>query len=62
MTGTRDVPAPARAEPEPGDNAGYAEKSPRDRDDARGPHGKDDPPSPDEGGVDRDPDETATPG
>lgn len=62
MTGARDVPAPARAGAEPGDNPGYAEKAPRDGRDARQPHGKDDPPSPDEGGVDRDPDETANPG
>lgn len=62
MTVGRDTPTPARAEPEPDDNAGYAEKSPRNGGDAHQPHGRDDPPSPDEGGVDRDPDETANPG
>ena len=40
--------------------AGYAEDKPRDRGDVRAPHGRDDPPSPEEGGVGRDPDGTAS--
>ena len=59
MTAGRDKPAPAKAEPAAGDNPGYAEKVPRDGRDARLPHGRDDPPSPEEGGVARDPDDTA---
>ena len=45
-----------KASPEAGDNPGYAEDEPRDRADAHAPHGRDDPPSPDEGGVERDTD------
>lgn len=45
---------PPKASPEPGDNPGYAEDEPRDRRDAHAPHGRDDPPSPDEGGTQRD--------
>lgn len=47
---------PPKASPEAGENPGYAEDEPRDRGDAHAPHGRDDPPSPDEGGVARDPD------
>jgi len=46
-----------KASPAAGDNPGYAEDEPRDREDAHAPHGRDDPPSPDEGGVARDVDE-----
>lgn len=48
---------PPRTSPEAGDNPGYAEDKPRDARDARLPHGREAPPSPDEGGVDRDPDD-----
>jgi len=48
--------SPPKAGPEAGDNPGYAEDEPRDRKDAHSPHGRDDPPSPDEGGVERDTD------
>lgn len=44
------------ASPEAGDNPGYAEDAPDNRRDANRPHGEDDPPSPDEGGMRRDPD------
>jgi len=43
-----------KADPKPGTNAGYAEDAPRDRDEAHSPHGRDKPPSPDEGGLSRD--------
>lgn len=56
MTAGRDRHAPPEAGPEAGDNPGYAEDVPRDRRDAQLPHGKDDPPSPEEGGVSRDTD------
>lgn len=61
MTTPRDRHAPPKAEPGPGRNPGYAEDAPRDRRDAQLPHGRDDPPSPDEGGVARDVDDTADP-
>ena len=59
MTTGRDRPEPPKAGPDAGDNPGYAEDRPRDRNEAHGPHGKDDPPSPEEGGIARDPDATA---
>ena len=55
----RDKAAPPQAGPDAGDTPGYAEDLPRDRGDVRAPHGRDDPPSPDEGGIERDPDEVA---
>ena len=48
-----DDPADTEAGP------GYAEDKPRDRGDTRQPHGRQ-PPSPDEGGLRRDPDEPAS--
>ena len=51
---------PPKAGPDAGDNPGYAEDKPRDRGDVRAPHGRDDPPSPEEGGVGRAPDGTAS--
>lgn len=62
MTAARDRRVLPKAGPEAGDNPGYAEDAPRDRRDVRVPHGRDDPPSPEEGGVDRDPDESPQPG
>ena len=58
----RDRTTPPKASPKAGDNPGYAEDRPRDRGDAHGPHGRDDPPSPEEGGVQRDPDDTPSQG
>lgn len=55
----RDKAAPPKAGPGAGDNPGYAEDLPQDGGDVRAPHGRDDPPSPDEGGIERDPDELA---
>lgn len=57
MTGRQ---APPDADPRPGRNPGYAEDKPRDRRDARQPvePGK---PSPDEPGMQRDPDPEADP-
>lgn len=48
---------PPKASPEAGDNPGYAEDEPRDVQDTRLPHGRDARPSPDEGGMTRDPDD-----
>ena len=61
MTPGRDRDAPPKAGPEARDNPGYAEDRPRDRRDAHLPHGKDDPPSPEEGGVTREPDQASMP-
>lgn len=47
---------PPKASPDAGDSPGYAEDEPRDARDSRMPHGRD-APSPDEGGVSRDPDD-----
>ena len=55
----RDRSAPPTAAPEAGPDPGYAEDKPRDRGDARRPHGRQ-PPSPDEGGLRRAPDEPAS--
>lgn len=49
--------APPSPSTKPGDNPGYAEPAPRDRDDARQPHPRK-PRNPDEGGMERDPDST----
>ena len=49
-----------KAGPDAGDNPGYAEDAPRDRGAAQGPHGKDDPPSREEGGVRRDLDDAGS--
>ena len=43
----------------PDSQSGYPEKQPRDKEDARKP-GPRKPPNPDEGGLDRDPDEDGT--
>ena len=59
MTIRRKDLLPPKADPDAGDNPGYAEDRPRDRREAHLPHGKDDPPSPEEGGIARDPDATA---
>ncbi len=50
---------PPKAAPDAAGTPGYAEDRPRDRGDVRAPHGRDDPPSPEEGGVERDPDDSA---
>ncbi|WP_165967355.1 hypothetical protein [Luteimonas aestuarii] len=46
--------------PRPGDNAGYPEKNPKDKGEAQKPDPRK-PPNPDEGGLDRDPDQDGSP-
>jgi hypothetical protein len=53
---SREKGTPPAADPRPGRNPGYAEDEPRDRKDVRDPHAKE-PPSPDDGGVDRETDD-----
>jgi hypothetical protein len=49
--------APHAPDPKPGRNPGYPEPQPHDRDDARTPAPRK-PRNPDEGGMERDPDDT----
>jgi hypothetical protein len=60
-TPDRDKTAPPAAGPEPGQNPGYAENEPRDKDDAR--HSPAPPAEePEEGGLEREPGDDADPG
>ena len=56
----KDRTVPTRVDPDAGANPGYAEKQPRDRDDARRPDPRR-PRNPDEGGLDREPQPGADP-
>ena len=57
MSGNQAPPAP---DPKPGHNPGYSEPQPRDPGDARQPEPKHKP-NPDEGGLDREPDNDQDP-
>ncbi|MGJ7904076.1 hypothetical protein [Lysobacter sp. 1R34A] len=59
MAGPTKTTPPA-PDPKPGRNPGYSEPQPRDPDDARQPHPRK-PPNPDEGGLERDPENGADP-
>ena len=59
--GKRDEDNPHAADPRSGKNPGYAEDQPRDRRDARQPVDRKPAPSPDEPGLQRNPDPPADP-
>lgn len=53
---TPDKDSPPASDPQPGQNPGYAETEPRDKEDAQDPRPRR-PPNPDAGGLDREPEE-----
>lgn len=59
--GKRNEGTPPAADPRHGRNPGYAEDQPRDRRDARAPAEHKPQPSPDEPGLQRDPDPPSDP-